>query len=297
MVLDLGPAGVRQRSARPPGRAASRRWAAARSRSSAMRTPARISLLDVASLRVRHVLEGFGEPRYAAAAPGGRYAYVTDAARGELVVIDLPRARVVASRRRPARSPATSRSLPMAARCSPRSGRRRPRSRCSTRPIRGTRASCARSRRSISRTTWSCRPTDAAVGHVRDDAAHRRARSAHARAGAEARRQARRRSTSRWREPACSSRAAPTARMRVHRPDGRLLRTTRIPLDSYNVTYGFGHVVTPSLMLGTVTTLGSTRRVHPSREGHTRGARRLHRTRSAVVDRLGKSACAPGADG
>ena len=54
----------------------------------------RISLLDVASLRVRHVLEGFGEPRYAAAAPGGRYAYVTDAARGELIVIDLPRARV-----------------------------------------------------------------------------------------------------------------------------------------------------------------------------------------------------------
>ncbi len=46
--------------------------------------------------------------------------------------------------------------------------------------------------------------------------------------------------------------------MRVHAANGRLLRTTRIPLDSYNVTYGLGHVVTPSLMLGTVTTLGST---------------------------------------
>jgi hypothetical protein len=47
-------------------------------------------------------------------------------------------------------------------------------------------------------------------------------------------------------------------RMRTHRADGRLLRTTRIPLDSYNVTCAFGRVVTPSLMLGTVTTLGST---------------------------------------
>src|SRR4051812_7285587 len=46
-----------------------------------------LSLFDIASLRVRHEIDGLGEPRYAAAGPGGRYAYMTDAARGELVVI------------------------------------------------------------------------------------------------------------------------------------------------------------------------------------------------------------------
>jgi hypothetical protein len=60
--------------------------------------------------------------------------------------------------------------------------------------------------------------------------------------------------------------------MQVHRRDGQLLRTTRIPLDSYNVTCAFGRVVTPSLMLGTVTTLGSTgafiRRERVARAAH-----------------------------
>jgi DNA-binding beta-propeller fold protein YncE len=45
---------------------------------------------------VRHVLRGFGEPRYTAASPGGRYAYVTDSGRADLAVVDVARARVVA---------------------------------------------------------------------------------------------------------------------------------------------------------------------------------------------------------
>jgi len=45
---------------------------------------------------VRHVLRGFGEPRYTAASPGGRYAYVTDSGRADLAVVDVMRARVVA---------------------------------------------------------------------------------------------------------------------------------------------------------------------------------------------------------
>ncbi|MHB8642419.1 MAG: YncE family protein [Gaiellaceae bacterium] len=44
-----------------------------------------------------HVLRGFGEPRYTAAHPSGRYAYVSDAARGEVVAIDIVR-RAVLSR-------------------------------------------------------------------------------------------------------------------------------------------------------------------------------------------------------
>ncbi len=53
-----------------------------------------VTLIDARSLRVVHVLDGLGEPRYTAAHPDGRHAYVTDAARGELVALDLPRGRV-----------------------------------------------------------------------------------------------------------------------------------------------------------------------------------------------------------
>jgi hypothetical protein len=39
----------------------------------------------------RHVIEGFGEPRYAAAAHDGRHAFVSDSGHGELVAIDVLR--------------------------------------------------------------------------------------------------------------------------------------------------------------------------------------------------------------
>jgi DNA-binding beta-propeller fold protein YncE len=53
-----------------------------------------VSLLDGPTLRVRRVLRGFGEPRYVAAHPRGRYAYVTDSGLGELAVLDVVRATV-----------------------------------------------------------------------------------------------------------------------------------------------------------------------------------------------------------
>jgi DNA-binding beta-propeller fold protein YncE len=37
----------------------------------------------------RHLLEGFEEPRYAAAAPDGRHAFVTDSGRADLAVVDV----------------------------------------------------------------------------------------------------------------------------------------------------------------------------------------------------------------
>lgn len=52
-----------------------------------------VSVVDAASLTVRRVLGGFGEPRYAATTP--QYAYVTDSARGEVAVLDLRAGRVV----------------------------------------------------------------------------------------------------------------------------------------------------------------------------------------------------------
>jgi hypothetical protein len=52
-----------------------------------------VTLVD--GLSVREVLHGFGEPRYTAGHPDGRHAYVTDAAQGEVVVLDVPRGRVL----------------------------------------------------------------------------------------------------------------------------------------------------------------------------------------------------------
>jgi DNA-binding beta-propeller fold protein YncE len=49
----------------------------------------------VRDLEVVAVVRGFGEPRYTAAHPDGRHAYVTDAARGEVVVLDVVRSRIV----------------------------------------------------------------------------------------------------------------------------------------------------------------------------------------------------------
>jgi DNA-binding beta-propeller fold protein YncE len=54
-----------------------------------------ITLVDGGSLAVVHVLRGFGEPRYTAGHPDGRHAYVTDAERGEVVALDVHRGRVL----------------------------------------------------------------------------------------------------------------------------------------------------------------------------------------------------------
>lgn len=54
-----------------------------------------VSIVRAGDLRVAHVLHGFGEPRYTAAHPDGRHAYVTDAKRGEVVCLDVVRGRVV----------------------------------------------------------------------------------------------------------------------------------------------------------------------------------------------------------
>jgi DNA-binding beta-propeller fold protein YncE len=49
--------------------------------------------------------------------------------------------------------------------------------------------------------------------------------------------------------------------VRRHRLDGRLLSRARVPLDSYNVTFGWGAAVTPSLGRGTVSVLDGEGRV------------------------------------
>jgi DNA-binding beta-propeller fold protein YncE len=54
-----------------------------------------LSVLTARPTRVRRVLRGLGAPRYTAIAPDGAHAFVTDGERGEVVVVDLRRARIV----------------------------------------------------------------------------------------------------------------------------------------------------------------------------------------------------------
>ena len=58
-----------------------------------------VSIVCGATLEVEHVLRGFGEPRYTAGHPDGRHAYVTDAKRGEVIVLDVLRGRVLSRER------------------------------------------------------------------------------------------------------------------------------------------------------------------------------------------------------
>lgn len=55
-----------------------------------------VSVLEGSSLAVRAMIDGFVEPRYTAAAPDGRHAYVTDSGRNDVAVLDLELARVIA---------------------------------------------------------------------------------------------------------------------------------------------------------------------------------------------------------
>src|SRR5919204_228026 len=54
-----------------------------------------VSLVHGPSLEVRAVLRGFTEPRYTAAHPDGRHAYVSDSKRGEVVAVDVVAGRVL----------------------------------------------------------------------------------------------------------------------------------------------------------------------------------------------------------
>jgi DNA-binding beta-propeller fold protein YncE len=52
-----------------------------------------VSLIDGPTLRVSHVLRDFQEPRYTAAHPDGRHAFVTDSKSGQVISLDLARGR------------------------------------------------------------------------------------------------------------------------------------------------------------------------------------------------------------
>lgn len=54
-----------------------------------------VSIVDSLRSRVRRTLDGFEQPRYTAASRDGRYAYVTDSGRGAVVVVDATKGGIV----------------------------------------------------------------------------------------------------------------------------------------------------------------------------------------------------------
>jgi len=55
-----------------------------------------VSIMNGPTLRIQHVLRGFREPRYTAAAPNGRHAFVTDSGAHTVVTVDVLTGRAVA---------------------------------------------------------------------------------------------------------------------------------------------------------------------------------------------------------
>jgi DNA-binding beta-propeller fold protein YncE len=55
----------------------------------------RLSIVGGRELGVRRIVDGFEQPRYTAGSPDGRYAYVTDSGRGEVVTVERQTGRIV----------------------------------------------------------------------------------------------------------------------------------------------------------------------------------------------------------
>ena len=208
-----------------------------------------VTLIDCLTLKVRRVLRGFGAPRYTATGAGGRVAYVTDSARGDVAVIDLALGRVVhrVEVGGPARHvSAFGRSLWTALGTKAEriavldvGDALRPRFVATVRPPfrahdvgftpRGARAwvSSGDRRRIVVYDTRSRRRLFALAADAPPQHLTFHAGRAYVTSGDD-------------------------ATLRVHDLDGRLVRTTRIPQGSYNVQEGGGVILTPSLSQGTL---------------------------------------------
>ena len=229
-----------------------------------------VTLIDAVPRKVRSELDGFESPRYAAVHPSTDLVYLTDSAAEEVVTVDAVRGRILAR----TRVPGPARHIGVS--------------------IDG-------------RTLWTSLGTAATRIAVLDNGNPRRPRFEHTIAppflahdvvfapdgrtvwvtsGSERRialfRGERRPSS------VLASGAAPQhvtfARHKVfvacgddgvvhrHRLDGERVREAQVPVGSYNVTFGWGQVVTPSLGDGTVSLLDRNGRVrmvrHVARAAH-----------------------------
>jgi hypothetical protein len=197
----------------------------------------------VAGGRVRHVLPGFVEPRYAAAHPDGRHAFVTDSGRSGVVVLDVVRG--VALGR--VALPGWARHLTIDG-----AGRRL------WVALGSASKHVAVVETARLRHVAMLTPGFAAhdVGHAPDGRLWVTAGEARELAVAGVRQaadSAPQHVTFGTRRAYLTSGAA--GRLRVLTLGGAMLRTTAIPVGSYNVQHGPGRVITPSLDHGTLTVL------------------------------------------
>jgi DNA-binding beta-propeller fold protein YncE len=218
-----------------------------------------VTLLDAATSRIRAELDAFAEPRYTAVHPKQPLAYVTDSATEEVVVLNAERRKVIWRTRVP--GPARHISI------SP-----------------------------DGRTIWTSLGTAAARVAVLDASDPRRpklvrtiappflahdvvfapdGRTVWVTSGAQRRaalfdRSGRpRRLLSAGSPPQHVTFAREKAflaagddgTVRRHRLDGELVREVRVPVGSYNLTFGWGRVISPSLDAGTLSVLDRNGRV------------------------------------
>jgi hypothetical protein len=219
-----------------------------------------VTTIDARTLTVARVLRGFGEPRYTAGHPDGRHAFVSDAARGEVVALDVLAGRVlhrerVGSRARHITIDPSGRTLWVALGAKAEKiavvdvrQRSRPRLVRLIRPpflahdvgwtpdgkkvwvSSGDRNELAvydaRTRRVLARPKGDLPPQ-----HVT------------------------------FRGTRAYVTSGDSATLRVHRTDGHLLRTTAVADDSYNVQQAHGWVVTPALGRGSLCILDTSGRL------------------------------------
>jgi hypothetical protein len=219
-----------------------------------------LTLLEGRPVRVRRVLRDLGEPRYTAVAPDGIHAYVTDSSRGELVVLDLERGRIVGggevgARARHVTIAPDGQTLWVALGTKAQavavvdlSHPRRPRVRGLLQPpFLAHDVACSPGGRRL----WISSGNSNRLALYSPGAArplallHAGLPPQHVSFGA-------------GRAYVASGDSGSLAVQ--HTGDGRTLARTRVPRGSYNVQHGAGMVITPSLEDGTVTIAGETGR-------------------------------------
>jgi DNA-binding beta-propeller fold protein YncE len=224
-----------------------------------------VSVFDAPTRTIRSEVDDFGAPRYTAVHPNRRIAYVTDSAAGDVVTLDVPRGRILS--RTPVPGPARHVSLdPSGA-------------------VLWTSLGSKAERIAVLGLDEPLRPrlegtiTPSFLAH--DVVFAPDGRHAWVTSGA-GRRIAIHRVATREMVRVLAADRAPQhvafvgrlafvasgddGTLRVHRLDGRLVRHVDVALGSYNVSYGRGRAVTPSLSLGTVSFLDGSGRVRAVRE-------------------------------
>jgi DNA-binding beta-propeller fold protein YncE len=201
----------------------------------------------------RHVIEGFGEPRYTAAARDGRHAFVSDSGHGELVAIDVVRGVVVGR----VRLPQWPRHVSLA-----RDGR--------TLWVSLGTASTAIAVVDVTNPARPRHTETVKPPFLAHDVGFAPSGRAWVTAGEASRISARGRLLPADGAPQhvtflgdrayVTSGASGTLRV-YHEPTAQLLATTRLPVGSYNVQFAAGRVLTPSLDEGTLCVLDANGRV------------------------------------